>query len=102
MTLREIFKEATIPGEKQCGPALEKKDSRNKAHMYRGSNAGCKECQSMPKVIHGRQTYSYCSPSQIHPGPFEEDMTCSASPFLRRPAVPQRQRTGRDRGQGET
>lgn len=99
MTLYEIFKEATISRENQRDPALEKKDRRNKAQMYRGSKEGCKDCQSILKVINGRQTYSYCSPSHTHgyiQVQIRKATTFSASPFLRSPAMLQRQKTGRN------
>jgi len=54
VTLQKIFKEATIAREKQCDPALEKTDRRNKTQMYRGREAGCKDCQPILNVIHGR------------------------------------------------
>lgn len=82
-----------------------KKEGIKQRCKNRGSKAGCWDCQAILKVIHGRQTNFYYSLSHIH-GYIQVQMrkatTFSASPFLRSPAMPQTEKTGRNTEDSDT
>lgn len=95
VTLHEIFKEATISREKQCGSALEKK-AGIKHRCTAAAVQAVRNASPCPKWFLG----GWPTPTALHPKSIQvylrKGMTCSASPLLRCPAVPQRQRTGRN------